>query len=185
MQRSKLYLNPKFSKLGTQLLRILMVNGAHPETARAFQVERAVVDEKAFFGRALRHFQSDAIDGFLRLAGANVTGAEENNEVSPKIEGFDAVLVEFERLVVDGADKVFSRARDFIENGARLRVFLGLRKHERDEFLAAEATRAIEQGAVEVFVQGDETGVEGWKRKIVAVLKFFPIEVECRGGFFS
>src|SRR5205814_4478166 len=122
MQRSKLYLNPKFSKLGTQLLRILMVNGAHPETARAFQVERAVVDEKTFFGRALRLFQSDAVDGFLRLAGANVTGAEENKEISSEIEGLNAVMVKLERLIVDRADTVFSGARDFIENAARLRV---------------------------------------------------------------
>src|SRR5437016_183912 len=185
MQRSKLYLNLKFSKLGTQLLRILMVNGAHPEAARTFQVERAVVDEKAFFGRALRHFQGDAIDSFLRLTGANVTGAEENKEVSPKIEGFDAVLVEFERLVVDGADKVFSRARDFIENAARFWIFLGLREHECDELLAAEAARAIEQGPVEIFIQGDKTRVEGWKGKIMTVLKFFPIKAECCGGFFS
>src|SRR5690349_12011394 len=185
MQRSKLYLNPKFSKLRTQLIRILMVNGVHPEAARAFQVERPVIDEKTFFGRALSHFQGDAIDGFLRLAGANITRAEENEEISSEIKGFDTVLVELERLVVDGADKVFSRARDFIENGARLWIFLGLREHECDELLAAEAARAIEQGAVEIFIQGDETGVEGWKGKIMAVLKFFPIEVECCGGFFS
>src|SRR6266403_171661 len=185
MQRSKLYLNPKFSKLRTQLLRVLKPNGVHPKATRAFQVERPVIDEKTFFCRALRYFQSDAIDGLLGLTGANVTGAEENEEISAKIEGLNAVLVEFERLVIDGADKVFSGARDFVENGARFRIFLGLREHERDELLAAEAARAIEQSAVEIFIQSDLAGVEGRKGKIVTVLEFFPIEVECRGGFFS
>src|ERR1700757_4686988 len=167
MQRSKLYLNPKFSKLRTQLLRMLMVNNVHPEAARTFQVERPVIDEKAFFGSTLSDFQSDAIDGFLRLTGANITRAEKNKEISSEIEGFNAVLVEFERLVVDGADKVFSGARNFIENSARIRIFLGLREHERDELLAAEATRTVEQSAVEIFVQGDLAGVEGRKGKIV------------------
>src|SRR6266404_30147 len=125
MQRSKLYLNPKFSKLRTQLLRVLMENGVHPEAARAFQVERPVIDEKTFFWRALSDFQSDAIDRLFWLTGANVTGAEENKEVSSEIEGFNAVLVELERLVIDGADKVFPGVRDFIENGARFRIFLG------------------------------------------------------------
>src|SRR5438093_4169544 len=179
MQRSKLYLNPKFSKFRTQLVCVLMLNGVHPEAARACQVERPVIDEKTFFGRALRHFQGNAIDGFLRLTGANVTRAEKNKEIASKIEGFNAVLVEFERLVVYGADEIISRARDFVENGARFRILLGLREHERDELLAGETARPVEQGAVEIFVQGDLAGVEGWKRKIVAVLKFIPIEVEC------
>src|SRR6266446_796669 len=185
MQRSKLYLNPKFSKLRTQLLRVLMENGVHAEATRAFQVERPVIDEKTFFWRALGHFQSDAIDRFLRLAGTDVTGAEENKEISSKIEGFDAVLVEFERLVIDGTDKVFSGARDFMENGARFRKFLGLREHESYELLASEAARAVKQGAVEIFIQGNLAGVEGRKGKVVTVLKFFPFEMKGVGGFFS
>jgi len=185
MQRSKLYLNAKFSKLATQLLRVLMLNGVHPEAPRAFQVERTVIDEETFFGRALGDFQSDAIDRFLRLPGAKVTGTKKNEEVSPQIEGLNAELVEFERLVVDGADEILSGARDLIENGARIREFLGLRKHEGSELLAREAALAIEQGAVEILIQSDLAGVEGRKRKIVAVLKFLPIEVEGCGGFFS
>src|SRR5437879_7458124 len=145
MQRSKLYLNPKFSKLRTQLLRVLILNGIHPEAARTFQVERPVVDEKTFFWRALRHFQSDAVDGFLRLAGANVTGAEGNKEISSEIEGLNAVLVKLERLIVDGADKDISGARDFIENDAGAWICIGVREHDCDEFYQAVAARAREQ----------------------------------------
>src|SRR5947199_3449093 len=138
MQRSKLYLNAKFSKLGTQLLRVLMLNGVHPEAPRAFQVERTVIDEETFFGRALGDFQSDAIDRFLGLPGANVTGTKKNEEVSPQIEGLNAELVEFERLVVDSADEILSGARDLTETGARIREFLRLRKHEGRQLLAPE-----------------------------------------------
>src|SRR5436309_11593371 len=111
MQRSKLYLNAKFSKLATQLLRVLMLNGVHPEAPRAFQVERTVIDEETFFGRALGDFQSDAIDRFLRLPGANVTGTEKNEEVSEQIEGLNAEPVEFERVGGDGDGGISFGAR--------------------------------------------------------------------------
>ncbi|HSU88207.1 MAG TPA: hypothetical protein VLL56_05200, partial [Terriglobia bacterium] len=106
MQRSKLHLNPKFSKLGTQLFRVLMVNGVHPKAPRAFKVERPVVNENAFLRRTLGNFQSDAKDRLLRLARANVTRAEENEEISSKVEGLNAVLVELQWLIVDGAHKI-------------------------------------------------------------------------------
>src|SRR5580692_9015329 len=101
------------------------------------------------------------------------------------MKGFDAVLVQFERLVVNGADEIAAGIGKLVQNGARFRVFLGLSEHESSEFLAGEGARTIEQGAVEIFVEGDETGVERGERKIVAVLKFFPIQVESCRGLFS
>ncbi len=161
MQRSKLYLNPIFSKLGTQLLCVLIVNRVHAEAPRALQIQWPVIDEKTLLWRALSDFQSDAKDGFFGLAGAHVTGAKENQKVPAKVEGLNAVLVEFQRLIIDGADEVFPGARDLIENGAGLWAFLGLCEHEGGELLAGEGALAIEQSAVEIFVQGDLTGVEG------------------------
>jgi hypothetical protein len=184
MPRSKLYLNPIFSKLGTQLFCVLMVNGVHPEAARAFQVQRAVIDEKTMLRRALGDFQRDAKDGFFRLAGTNVTGAEENQKVSAKVEGLNAVLVELQWLIVDGSDKVFSGACDFIKNGAGVRVFFRLREHKGGEFFTRKAALAIKQSAVEILVQGDLSGVESREGEIVAVLKFLPIEVENDRSFF-
>src|ERR1700687_6378199 len=108
-----------------------MVNGVHPQAPRGFQIERAVINEKTLLRRALRDFQRHAKDRLLRLAGSNVAGTEENEKVPSKIESLNAVLVELQRLVIDGADKVFPGARDLIEDGARLRGFLGLRAHER------------------------------------------------------
>jgi hypothetical protein len=152
MQRSKLYLNPILSKLGTQLLCVLMVNDVHPEAPGAFQVKSAVIDKKTLFWQALSDFQGDAKDHFFGLPVSHVTGAEENQKVSAKVEGLDAVLVQFQRLIINGTDKVFSGARDLIKNGAGLRVFLGLREHEGGELLAGECALAIEQGPVEIFV---------------------------------
>src|SRR6267143_303500 len=93
MQRSKLYLNPIFSKLGTQLFRVLMLNSVHAQAPRAFQVQRPVINEKAVLWRALSDFQSDTKDHFFGLPGANVTGTEENKKISSKVEGLNAVLI--------------------------------------------------------------------------------------------
>jgi len=142
-----------------------MENGIHAEAPRAFQVQRAVVDEKTLLRRALRNFQRDAKDHLLGLPGPNVTGTEENQKVSSKVEGLNAVLVELERLVIDGAYKVFPGARDLIQNCARLRIFLGLREHEGGELLAREGTLAIKERTVEIFVQGDLSGVKDGKER--------------------
>src|SRR6266436_5753506 len=93
MQRPKLYLNPILSKLRTQLIGVLMVNGVHPEAARAFEIERPVINKKTLLGTALGDLQSHAKDGFFRLAGTHITRAEEDQKVSSKIEGLNAVLV--------------------------------------------------------------------------------------------
>src|SRR5216683_955338 len=185
MQRSKLYLNPILSKLRTQLLRVLMMNGVHPEAPRAFQVQGPVINEKSLLRLVMGDFRRNAKDQLLGLPGSNVAGAKENEKVPSKVEGLDAVLVELQRLVIDGTDKIFPGARELIKDGARLREFVGLREHEGGEFLACETAWAIEQCPVEIFVQGDLPGIEGREREIVAVLKFFPIQVKSVCGFFS
>src|SRR5262245_144955 len=62
-----LYLNPIFCKLGTQLLRVLMVDCVHAQPAWTLQVQRAVVNEEAFLWWALGNFQSNAKNRFLGL----------------------------------------------------------------------------------------------------------------------
>src|SRR5215470_12562043 len=98
---------------------------------------------------------------------------------------FDAVLVELERLVVNGADEVFVGLGADVEHGSRAREFLGLCKHERGEFLAGELAGAVKNGAVEILVEGDLAGIEGRKRKVVAVVKLLPIELESFDGLFA
>ena len=73
MQRSKLYLNPIFSKLGTQLLCVLMVNRVHAEAPRALQIQWPVIDEKALLWGALSDLQGDAKNHLFGLAGSHIT----------------------------------------------------------------------------------------------------------------
>src|SRR5438477_8261931 len=89
----KLYLNLKILQVRAQLLWRLIVNDRKSETARAFKVEGAIVDENALFGGALGDSESDAIDAFFWFARMDVARAEENLKISAKIESFDAVLV--------------------------------------------------------------------------------------------
>jgi hypothetical protein len=124
------------------------MNGVHTEAARAFQVQRAVIYEKALLRRALGDLQGNAKDSFLRLAGANVTGTEEDLKIAAKIEGLYAVLIEFEWFVIDGTDEEFSGHSEIIENGTRIRILLGLRKHKGGELLACEGALAVEKRAV-------------------------------------
>src|SRR5579863_5535675 len=181
----KLYLNAMLSKLGTQLVRILMVNDVEPQTSRTFQIERPVVDEDALLRWALCDLQSNPKDGFLGLARTNVTRAEEDGEIAAEMKRFDAVLVQLEGLVIDGADEVFAAAYCIRQDRARIRIFFGLRKHEGREFFARKRTRAVKKRAVEILIQRDVAGIESGERQIVAVLKFFVVEMESFGCLFA
>jgi hypothetical protein len=171
------------SQLGTQLLRILVVNHVKPQTAGTLKVERPVVDKDTLLRRALRDFESDAEDGLLRLARVYIAGTEKDEKIAPQIECFDAVLVELKRFVVDGTDEVLASAGGIGENGAGFEIFFGLGKHESGELFAGERTRAVKESAVELFVQRNLAGIKCGKRKIVPILKFFVVEVENFGGF--
>src|SRR6266699_3477661 len=143
--------------------------------------------KKPFFAllrRTLRDLQRHAKNGFFGLARMHVARAEKNQEVSSKIEGLDAVLIELQGLIVDGADKVFLGLRHPVQNRSRIRILLGLRKHEGRELFARERARAIEERAVEIFIEGDLAAIEGRKREVVPVLEFFPVQVKRGGSLF-
>src|SRR6267143_2265308 len=138
------------SKLATQLRRILMMDGVHSQTPGTFQIQRAVVDEKTLFGRALRNLESQAKDQFFRFARSNVAGAEEDQKISSKMKCLNAVLVELQRLIIDGADEIFPGGSDLIENRAGFRILFRLGEHERGEVLAREGGRAEEQRSLQI-----------------------------------
>ena len=71
-----------------------MMNRVHPQAPRAFQVQRPVIDENTLFRLALCDLQRHAKNHFFGLPGSKVTGAEENEKIFAKVEGFNAVLVE-------------------------------------------------------------------------------------------
>jgi len=89
------------------------------------------------------------------------------------------------RLVVDGTDEIFLGLHRGVENRARFGIFLGLGEHEGGEVLAREFSRAVEEGAIEIFINGDLAGIKCGKGKIVAILEFFPVDVECFAGGFA
>src|SRR5580704_161707 len=181
----KLYLNTMLSKLGTQLVRILMVNDVEPQTSGTFQIQRPVVDEDALLRRTLCDLKSNPKDGFFGLARTNVARAEEDGEIAAEMKCFDAVLVEFQRFVIDRADKVFPDAHGIRQDRARFWIFFGLRKHKGREFLASKRTRPVKEGAIEIFIQRDVARIESGERQVVAVLKFFVVEMESLGRLLA
>ena len=50
----RLYLNPEGFQFGPGLPRILVMNHVHPQPARVFQIQRAVVNERALLRWTLR-----------------------------------------------------------------------------------------------------------------------------------
>src|SRR5882724_9197731 len=89
-----------------------MMDGIHSQTPGAFQIQRAVVDEKTLFGRALRDLEGQAKDQFFRFARWNVTGTEENQKISSKMERLNSVLIELQRLIIDGPDEYLPGGSD-------------------------------------------------------------------------
>ena len=115
----------------------------------------------------------------------DVTGAEKNLKTLAEVEGFDAVLIQLKRLVVDRSDEVAAGLRAGVENGAGAGELFGLCKHEGGEFFAGKFSRTIEERAIEIFVDGNLSGIEGREAEIVAVLKVLPIKIEGVGGFLT
>jgi hypothetical protein len=103
----RLYLNTVLSQFGTQIPGILIMNNMNAQPPGHFQVQGPVIDKNAFFWRALRNFQGDTKNGFLRLPRAYVARTEKNFKVPAQIEHVNAVLVKFQRLVVYRSNKIF------------------------------------------------------------------------------
>ena|SRR5438552_13802721 len=78
----KLYLNLKISQVGSQLFWRLIVNNGKAEAARAFEIERAIVNEDALFGHALGDCKRYAEDTFFGFARMDVAGTEKDLEAS-------------------------------------------------------------------------------------------------------
>ena len=67
-------------------------------------------------------------------------------------------------LLMD-ADEISCRCARRRKDSAGLGILLGLRKHEGGELFASESARAVEECAIEIFVQSDLAGIKGGKRK--------------------
>jgi len=167
------------------LVRRLIVNDGKTEASRTFEIEEAIINENAFFGCPLSDGKRDAENAFFGLARMDVTGTEKNLKTLAKVEGFDAVLIQLKRLVVDRSDEVAAGLHAGLEDGAGSGIFPGLCKHEGGEFLAGKFSRPVEERSIEIFVDGNLSGIEGREAEIVAVLKVLPIKIEGVGGFLT
>jgi len=170
------------SQLGTQLICILMMDNVKSQSARTLEVEWPVVDEDALFRRALRDFESDAENRLFRLARMDIAGTKKDEKIPPQIKRFDAVLIQLERFVIDGADEILASARSIRENRPSVGIFFRLREHKASELFTRKRTRAVKESPIQIFVQRNLAGIEGREREIVAILKFFVVEVEGSGG---
>src|SRR5215472_3984538 len=158
------------------------MNHMHAEPSRVFEIEGAVVDEHGVLGRTLTNFKGHAEDVLFGLAGVQIARAKEGFEILAEFEGFDAVVVEFARFIIDGSHVVFSGAGNGGKDRASLWVFPGLSKHEGREFFPSEGARAVHESAIEILVEGNLSGVKGGKREVVALAELFPIEAESLSG---
>src|SRR5262249_43291081 len=181
----ELYLNLQLAQVGAQLVRGLVVNDRHTQTAWGLEIKRPVVNEQAFLRTSLRDREGDAKDPFLGLARMDVAGAEEDLETAAKMEGFDAVLIQLERLVVDGADEVAVRGGALVEHRANRGKFIGFGEQESSELLKCKFAGAVEKRSVQIFVQGKLAGVECREGKFVAILKILPVQMEGFARFLA
>jgi hypothetical protein len=161
----------------------LVVNHTHPQTAGALKIYWPIIDEYALLRRPLRDLESDAKDRFFGFTRTHIAGATEDRKLSAQMKSLDAVLVQLQGLIVDGTDEILAGACGVSQHRARIRIFFRLRKHEGGKVFAAKRSGAIEKRSVEILVQRDLAAIEGRKSEVVPVLKFFVIELECRGGF--
>jgi len=86
----------KFSSSSERTLfpRSEMLNGVQAQTPAALEVQRPIVNERHFLRRtSWGDFQKRCERSSLQACASDVTRAEENEEISSKVEGFDAVLV--------------------------------------------------------------------------------------------
>ena len=113
-----------------------------------------------------------------RAIRVQVTGAEKGGEVLSQVECLDAVIVKFQRFVVNGGYEVLARARGCRKDSAGLGILPGLRKHEGGELFASEGARAVKEGAIEILVQSDLPRIKGRKRKVVAILKILRVQLK-------
>jgi hypothetical protein len=178
-KHSTLYLNVEFLQIGAQLLRVLVMDHVHAQPPGTFEVQGAVVDEQALLGGPLGDFESDAKNRLFWFSRANVARTEKHQEIAAQVKCLDPVLIQFERFVVYGADQISPRSSNLIENGSGFRKLLGLSEHERGEFFAGKGPRPVEKSAVEILIQSDMPGIECGERKVVPVLKLFPIQMKC------
>src|SRR5260221_4050631 len=163
--------------------RFLVMDHVHLQSPRALQIQRAVVNEHAFLRRTLRYFQRDAEDFLFRLPCVQVTGAEKNLKILAQAKRLDSIVVQFQRLIINGCDEILLDTRDIAKQLPRLGILLRLSKHERGIFLAGKRPGPVKQGSVQILIQSDLSHIERGKRQVVPLAELFQVQLKGLGGF--
>src|SRR5207302_954071 len=96
----------------------------------------------------------------------------------PQAVLLDAIKIEVSRFVVDGAHKILSGTCQRLREGEDVRHGLRQGKHEVPKGVAREGTSAVENGAVEVFVEGDLSALERRHYHFMPVVEFLFVQME-------
>src|SRR5208337_1193352 len=86
----------------------------HPQRGRALQIQRAIVNEAAFPSGDLRQLQSQTVDIFLGLAETDEAGTDKEAKDLAQPAFFNAVIIEFPRLVIDRGHEVLARVAELL-----------------------------------------------------------------------
>ena len=161
-----------------QLPRIQKLNRVQAQPPRAFQVQRAVVDEDALFRLPLREVERQPVNLRVRFGYAQVAGTEEDGKVIAQSEFLNAVEIQLARFVVERRQKDLARLREPPDEGERIGQRFRLGVHEIAHLLFAKGAGAVEDGAIEILIEVELPGVERRAQHLVPALKIAAVQTE-------
>src|SRR5208282_168985 len=150
----------------------------HSQARGTVQIQGTIVDKTTLLGRPLRNLEGEVVDSVFRLAQSDETGAYEKAEDLAQAEGLNTKQIQFFRFIVDGGHQVSARVAEILSQlqspGLRLRE----REHVLFESIEGEGSRAVEDGALQVFLQGDFAALERRDQHLMAAFEFDFIQIE-------
>src|SRR5277367_3522722 len=165
-------------QIPAQLRHILELNRVHSHFFRAFQIQSAIINQDAFRWVALGDLQRQAENSAVRLSHSQVTRTEKRAETISQVKRPYAVLIDFERLVVQRRMCLPPRLRQLLQKIERLRHRLRLLKHKLLKLLLCERPLSVENCPLHVFVQRCRAALECVQQQLMAILKIRPVEMK-------
>ena len=169
---------PQTSQVPLQLPRIQKLNGVQAQPPRAFQVQRAVVDEDALFRLPLREVERQAVNLRVRFGYSQVAGAEEDGKVSRNPNFSMRWRFNSRDSLLSVASRTLSRLREPLNEGQRIGQRFRLRIHEIAHLLFAKGAGAVEDGAIEILIEVELPRVHRRAQHLVPALKIVAVQTE-------
>ena len=109
-RRANLELQSQSVQVAFQLPRIQKLNRVQAQVPRAFQVQRAVVDEDALFRLPLRKVKRQLVNLRVRFGYSQEAGTEEDGKIFAQTKFLNPVEVQLSRFVVECGQKDIVRS---------------------------------------------------------------------------